>query len=263
MTIQNITTIILETFKTFLHPLGRVAVTICESCKGSKNTFKNNLKIMKTISINLYSFNELSEEAKQKAVKNAPVFTDFIYDEAYETVKKACKLFGISEGLNSWLDFSSNGIDENILNLRGLRLRKWILNNFWDTLYKRKFYDSIGDNKIIKHPCIKVYKFDINKGARVSSSNFYYSRIQKTNDSVLTGVSYDNDFLNPIYEFIEWKLRPDYNTYQDWESLLNDCFESLRLSIENEVQYRNSFEAIAEDLQANEYQFTEEGEIYN
>lgn len=217
---------------------------------------------MRTIEIKAYLFNELSEEAKEKAVNQSKknVFTDHIYDDAYQTVKKACKVFGISEGLKSWLDFSLSGIDENVLNLKGLRLRKWILNNFGDVLYKQKFYTSIGDNKIIKHPCITVHKFDINKGARVSSSNFYYSRIQKTNSCVLTGVSYDDDFLNPIYDFIEWKSKPDYNKYEDFENLINSCFQSLSSSIENEVEYRHSYESILEDLQENEYEFTENGE---
>jgi hypothetical protein len=221
---------------------------------------------MKTIEVKVYSFNELSEEAKNVAIENfrsQGVETSFIYDDAYQTVKKANDLFNISEGRNNWLDFNLNNIDDNILELKGLRLRKWLINNFGEQLYKHKFYTSIGDNKIINHPCVKVNKYDISKGARVSSSNFYYSRIQKDNSCVLTGVCYDDDFLQPIYDFIDnYKAKSDYNSYQDFENLLTKCFSSLNQSIENEVDYRNSDEAISEDLEANEYEFLKSGERF-
>lgn len=220
---------------------------------------------MKTIEIQVYSFNELSQKAKEVAINNyrsKGVETDFIYDDAYQTIKKANELFNISEGRNNWLDFSLNNIDDNILELKGLRLRTYLINNFGDQLYKRKFYTSIGDNKIINHPCIKVNKYDMNKGARVSSSNFYYSRIQKTNSCVLTGVCYDDDFLQPIYNFIDNYKNFPSNKYQTFEYLIEYCFDSLKKSIDNEVDFRNSDEAISEDLEANNYQFLESGELF-
>jgi hypothetical protein len=220
---------------------------------------------METIQITVYSFSELSKEAKEVAINNfrsQGVDTDFIYDDAYQTVKKANELFNISEARSSWLDFSLNNIDDNIMDLKGLRLRTWLINNFNEQLYKRKFYTSIGDNKIINHPCIKVNKYDILKGARVSSSNFYYSRIQKTNSCVLTGVCYDDDFLQPIYNFIDNYKNFPSNKHQTFEDLIGYCFDSLKKSIDNEVDYRESDEAISEDIQANDYQFLESGEQF-
>jgi hypothetical protein len=217
---------------------------------------------MKTIELNIYSFNELSTEAKQTVIENYKsngLNTDGIYHDAIETVKKAIDLFNIKT-TNSWFEANLNNIDDNIMQLKGLRLRKWFLNNFGSELYKRKFYTSIGDNKIINHPCIKINIYDTNKGARVSSSNFYYSRIQKDNCCVLTGVCYDDDFLQPIYELIEFKNKNLKNT--TFEDVINDCFYSLDKSVQNEVDYNYTDEAIIEHIEANEYSFLENGEQY-
>lgn len=215
---------------------------------------------MRTVRTKIYQFEELTKEAQQKAIeyyRNNILSFDFIYSDAESTVNAFCDAFGCETGRNSWLDLSTSKMDDDILNLTGLRLQKYIWNNFYSVLFKRKFYNSIGDNKIIIHPCIKVNYYDINKGAMVSSSNFYYSRIQKTTSCVLTGMCYDDDLLQPIYDFL---LKRDFsNCSITFYHLLNDCFESLKNSIENEVDYRNSDEAIIEDIQENEYEFTKDG----
>lgn len=210
---------------------------------------------MKTIEIQIYKFAELSEDAQKTAIsiiRNEGVNVDFIYDDAYQTVKKACDLFGIKEGRSSCLDCSMDHIDDNILNLKGLRLRTYILNNF--ELWKGKYY-NVNLNKPVKHKRVTSQTFK-NGNTHVA----YYSAIQKTNSCILTGVCYDDDFLQPVYEFLDWKLRPDYNTYMDFETLMNECFENLRKSIESETEYRNSDEAIIEDIEAND--FTEDGKLY-
>lgn len=215
---------------------------------------------MRTVRTKVYSFNELSSEAQQKAInnfRNNGVNTDFIYDDAYNSVKAFNEVFGTREGSCSWLDVNANNFDDDILNLKGFRLQKYLWNNYYNNLFKHKFYNAIADNKVLIHPCIEVHKYDVSKGARCSSSNFYYSRIQKTTSCVLTGVCYDDDLLQPIYDFL---LKRDFsNCTITFYHLLNDCFESLKNSIENEVEYRNSDEAIIEDIQELDYEFTKDG----
>jgi hypothetical protein len=41
-----------------------------------------------------------------------------------------------------------------------------------------------------------------------------------------------------------------------------ECFDSLRSDIESEIEYLNSNEAIAEDLEINGYEFTEDGKRF-
>lgn len=216
---------------------------------------------MKTIELKLFEYSELSEQAKEKArdwFNRDGANVDYIYSDAHETVKAFFKHFPGSEGRNSWLDINTNNIDDNILELTGHRLATYIFNNYGNVLFKRKYLGCIGDNRVIKHRMSKTNYYDMKKGALVNSNNFIYSNIQKSNCYVLTDVCYDDDLLDPIYKFLK---APSKSI--NFEELLNDCFHSLRKSIENEVEYRNSREAIEEDIEANEYTFLEDGTRFN
>lgn len=215
---------------------------------------------MKTVRIKIYKFNELTESAKSTVIERERENLDFdyIYAEAYNTVKEFNRIFNVKEGSRSWLNFSLSHIDDDILSLSGLRLHKYLINNFWDGLYKRKFYNSFGDNKVIKHPCVKNNFYDVTKGARVSSSNFYYSRIQFENSCVLTGVCYDDDILKPIYDFLS---RPDS---RDFAQLINECFQSLENSIENEKDYLQSDKNLIKQIEEADRDYTKDGnEFFN
>jgi hypothetical protein len=220
---------------------------------------------MKTIEISLYKFDELSEAAQQIAINNERenVDVDYIYDDAYNTVKAFNNIFGTSEGRNSWLDVDTSNFDDAILELKGFRLQKYLWNNFKDTLYKRKYLKH-GELAAAKKPFHKMKKqTEItnncpNKG-KISVS--YYSNIQKESKNCnLTGVCYDEDILDPIYDFLA--KRDFSNCTIDFESLINDCFYELKKSIEDEVEYRNSDEAISEDLSENDQDYTKSGKLY-
>lgn len=213
---------------------------------------------MKTIEIKLYKFSELSEEAKQNAIenyRNEGIDNQFMYDEAHETVKAFENIFpSNSRGQNSWLDATVN-LDDNILELKGERLRKYILNNFGSTLYKPKYIGSISTNEYVQHKRIKSQKEANKNGKRF---NGYYSAINIDNCCVLTGVCYDDDMLDAIYKFLERKDFEGYNL----EELILEGYDCLKKSLENEEEFRGSDECIEEDLEANDYDFTEEGNIY-
>lgn len=210
---------------------------------------------MKTVEIKIYSFAELSEEAKQTAINNYREINDvsYIYDEAHATVKAFHAIFNTKEGRQSWLDVYTDHIDNTILNLKGFRLRKYILNNFGQYLYKRKYLKSFDGHK--KHRMIE------NRTAQTTNKKycFAYSNIQINNCCALTGVCYDEDILKPIYDFIDMKVFSSYTTFN---KLLNECFENLRDSLEKEEEYRNSYEVISEEIEANAYEFTEDGERF-
>ena len=190
---------------------------------------------MKTISVNIYSFNELSKEAKQVAISNyrdSNLDTSFIYNEAYATVKEFNKLFNTKEGCDSWLDIRHGHIDDSILKLKGLRLRKYILNNFYDSLFKNKYIKQVNKNPV-------------------------YSKINKDNCCVLTGVCYDQDILDPIYNFL--KLKDFDNT--TFEDLLEDCMKSLGKSIRSEEEAMNEDDYIIDEINSNDYEFYENGKL--
>ena len=210
---------------------------------------------MKTVEINICKFSELSEEAKGSVInkwRNNGIDVNYIYDEAYATVNKFNELFGINEGSRSWLDFNTDHIDDSILELKGIRLRTYIINNFWHGLYKGKYF-SLWSKKDIS---FKHYK---NGYPVLKSRN---SKVIFDNSCTLTGVCYDHSMLQPVYDLIEWNEKSDYNSNLDFESLIEDCFHNLKSDLESEVEYMNSDEAITETIEANDYDFTEDGDIY-
>lgn len=216
----------------------------------------------RTIRVKVYKFNELSNEAKQKAINEARrnVDTSFIYDDAHETVKAFHNVFGTKEGGRSWLDANTGHIDDNIMNLKGLRLRTYVINNFWSELYKGKYYNYKSNTPTqLIHKRIKS-KFYTNSN---SWGNYYYSGVTFEHSCVLTGVCYDEDILQPVYDLIErYNEKKDYYSYMDFETLINDCFSSLEKSVEDEEDANYTDEAITESLENNDDEYTKDGERY-
>lgn len=198
---------------------------------------------MRTVRTKVYKFSELSDDAKQKAIewyrRSSEGDEYYLYDEAHESVKEFHEIFGTKPGSRSWLDVRTSHLDDNLMNLKGLRLQKYIWNNFKDQLFSGKYYSRNG----------------------VGSNNYKSRRsnCQIDHSCELTGVCYDESLLQPIYEFLEWKLRPSYNSYMDFETLVNDCFASLEKDLEAELQARNEDDYIIEQIECNEYEFTREG----
>lgn len=198
--------------------------------------------------IEIYKFDELSEAAKRTALDNFQPVTDHIWEDARDTVKVFNNLFGTKEGINSWLDVRTGHIDDTILELTGSRLMSYLWNKYGGDLYKPAYMGSI--NHEVKH---KRTKINDSKSGKYS---MYYSGYKREYSCPLTGVCYDNDILKPIIEAMQ---KPSEQTF---EELLKECFETLRISVENEIEYRNSDEAKTEDIEANEYEFTEDGERF-
>lgn len=214
---------------------------------------------MREVITNVYSFDELNETAKQKAItqhRQDGDFNQFYFDEIIESVKKMANLFNLKFG-KEYTQIRTSHIEDNILELKGIRLYKYLVNNYWSSLYKRKFLGTIGDNKIITHRMSKTKFYDIKKGAKVNSSNFIFSNINFENSCVLTGVCYDNDILQPIYDFL---ATPSKET--TFEDLINGIENSIKKCFNDVEAWINSDEFITETIVANEYEFTIDGNLF-
>lgn len=214
---------------------------------------------MKTIQINLYSFNELNDKAKQKAINNYRNnnYSQYYFDEIIESVKKLANILNLEFG-REYTDIRTSHIDDNILELSGVRLYKYIINNYYNDLFKPKYLGCIGDNRVIKHRMSKTNFYNMDKGAIVSSSNFIYSNIQFSNSCTLTGVCYDDDILEPIYNFLKKPLNDV--SFQD---LINDIESSIQKCFDDTEQYINSDDFIIDEIEANEYTFESDGTLNN
>ena len=208
---------------------------------------------MKTIEVSICSFAELSPKAQQTAIDNyrgRGIDTSYNWDEAHKSVKAFHELFGTKSGHRSWLDFSTSNIDNNILELKGLRLRTYLVNNFGWKLWKGKYFSLWSKTE-------KSFKYH-KEGFPVLKSR--YSKVIKDNQCNLTGVCWDMDLLNPFYKFInDYREFPSAD-HQTFEDLIRYAFDDLKKTLESEDEYRSSDEAIREELENQDNEYTEDGE---
>ena len=219
---------------------------------------------MRTIRTKIYKFDELSDDAKQNAIRhyqNDFLTFEHIYSDAESTVKAFCEAFNVKTGSHSWLDCNTSNIDDAILELSGLRLRKYLLNNFGSTLYERKYlkHGQLTTERKPYHRMIKQTEITNNCPNKGKFSISYYSNIQKESKNCnLTGMCYDDDMMKPIYDFLELRTFGSTN----FEDLLNDCFDAMRKTLKDEEDYMYTDEYISEEILANEYEYTESGKLF-
>lgn len=206
---------------------------------------------MRTIEVNLFTFDELSDEAKQRAMSDFEPDNSYYWDDAHQSVIRFHEIFGTRDGYCSWLDISTGHMDDCILELTGFRLQKYLWNNFFGCLFKGKWH-SVKANHVIRHKRVKSTTY---KNGNVVNS--YRSAIFFEHSCVLTGVCYDEDILEPVYSFMVNRNADKLST--TFESLMVDCLYSLRKSLESEYDYRFSDEGKSEDLSDSNAEFLESG----
>lgn len=191
---------------------------------------------MRTIEKTLYKFEELSEAAKTFAI-NEYVKTYIHYPfeaEIEESFVKAEKIYN-----------SLENIEEEI---SGARLYTWLVNNVFNEWLKPNFV-FISENKKFINDYFS-YKYKSNKIKHRKSNIF------KTNtfdQCPLTGVCYDFDFLQPIFDFMQ---KPNSKTSNLDLAKLLPSFESI---CQKDYEYRTTKEYITEEFINNETEFYENG----
>lgn len=199
---------------------------------------------MRIEQVKLYKFDELSEESQQVAIDN---WRNSNYEVAWQSewedsLNKFCDIFPIK--WDSWDIYQRINYriqcDDEIRELSGIRLLKYIINNYWDDIFKGKYYSTDGQWINGKYHYKKRY-----------------SKCQFEFDCPLTGFCGDYDILQPILDFL--KNPQDNITFED---LLSDCLASWRIAVKNDYESQQSDEYIKECLEINEYEFTEDGEIF-
>ena len=213
---------------------------------------------MKQITINVYSFNELSESAKQNAIdnyRNKCYDNSFFYDEIAASVKAAIDLFGLKTG-RTYTDIHYSHIDDNVLQLFGSRLCAYIYNNYGEDLFKPKYlkHGELTDVKKSFHRMRKQREITNNCPNKGKILVSYYSNIQKDNSCTLTGVCYDDDILKPVYDFLS--NCPSNVTFED---IIQSIESAINKTYNDCEDWLNSDEFITEELEANNYEFDEDG----
>jgi hypothetical protein len=211
---------------------------------------------MRTIELKVYTFDELSEQAKEKARKwyrNEIQDFDWMYDDAQCTAIEFEKHFPTSSrASNSWLD-AYTIIGDEVEALRGQRLKTYIRNNYGHILFKGKYYGKLVNTHKDGTPIEKCKEHPA--GVRHVKR---YSKIFKGRNCNLTGHCYDEDMLDPLYQFLEGT---NYQSYS-FSDLLEECYRSLEKSLKDEEEYRSEDSYIDEEIEGNNYEFNEKGEKF-
>lgn len=201
---------------------------------------------MKTIEIKLYSFDELSQEAKEKAIndcRNNQHYLDYDWwDGVYDTFHEKAKAKGFdvdkiyfsgfwSQGDGAMFEYSKDTdklFNEFVEKLKIFPMRKqWLLTQgvpYMSGKHRGHYYHS----KCCEHS-IGI------------ESNFHWSCAELFSNWIESFSDDFNEFVTDIYE---------------------DLCDELYGSLEAEYEWLISDEVIAEHLIANEYQFTEDGKIH-
>ena len=190
---------------------------------------------MKTVTRNydIYEVNELSNEARNRAYNNWLSNSCYYPYESDDnnTLDEFIRLFNIR--LNNY-NFSFESLnDEEIDEFSGLRLYKYLINNYWRCLFKHKIY----------------YHKDYFTNGKKRLSNIFY-----TNDCVLTGVCSDEAILEPIYNFLK---KP--NEYTNFLSLMRECLDSFFKYCSSCIEDYESEENFIEICKENDYTFLSNG----
>ena len=202
---------------------------------------------MRQITQNIYKFDELSDKVKTKVLDRFrdEVDVTYIYNEVGDT-------------RDTFMDMVKGFEPKE--NIKGLRLRTYILNNFYNEIFKPKYYSvNFSRNIPINHNRIDSHYSKPAKHYWFS----YYSGCQVEYSCPLTGVIWDFDVLQPIMDLIDYK--PENRNHLDtlnWEILILDCLASLADAECNEIDYRQSDEALIEFINDLSYEFYENGDVY-
>lgn len=180
---------------------------------------------MKTITINLYEFSELSEDAQQKAIES--LYGINVDHEWWDCTYEDAKTIGLK--ITSFdLDRSRHAEGEFIE--YAIYTASLVLENHGETCetYKTSKEFDADYNEL---------KTEHNKLEKILDEEYN----DELNDKVI-------QLENDIYE-----LKNQY---------LKDIIEDYSIMLQNEYEYLQSEESIKETINGNEFQFTENGNQY-
>jgi hypothetical protein len=226
-----------------IHAFLCITIVVRDKQKGKGDT-------MRTVSINVLKYEELSDRAKEKALQNYQSEGDYPWSSENENTLKAFqKIFPImvknwEYGYRNDVNFTFNG-DDDIEEMRGIRLATYIYNNYYRELFTGKYY-SLWSKKE-KSPT----------NPSVGKLKKRYSKVIMENCCVLTGFCHDDDILEPVYKFLK---KPCKNT--NFKDLMEDCLEQWVSACGKDHDHYFSEEAFAETCESNEWEFHEDGTMF-
>ena len=197
---------------------------------------------MREVTMKVYSVEELSERALERAYYDWCSNSDYPWgEENVKTLLEFERIFPVKVtdwqygGCYKYVRFHMTCEDE-VAELEGFRLAKYIWNNYKNYIYEGKYYS---------------------KGKYVDGKYQYVSRRSKINlekSCPLTGYYLDYDILKPIWGFLD-SPRPNI-TFRD---LMEECLEKWVKACEDDYNDYYSIDNFIEIAKVNEWEFYEDG----
>jgi hypothetical protein len=212
---------------------------------------------MITKTINLYTFDELTPDAQNKAIENLRD-VKYHYDwweSTYDDFHSIAKYFGFDVDLkNTWftLSYSQGDGSSFTADVDVLKLISCIESEGWKEYAPKENFSLPSISKNVLRICklIERNKIDIGKV-------HIYPCNRETNVSIV----FEHDYANTrVLERIEYAIGELNEIVLDTAKELN---KFLYRQLRDECDYQSSREAIIETIKANEYTFTENGKLEN
>ena len=188
---------------------------------------------MRKIETVVYKFDELSDEAKQKAIEN---------------------LYALNVDHEWW-----DGTYEDAENI-GLKITAFDLGRA--SYVKGSFTQSALDvaKRIIEEHGEQCGTYQSAKDYMAEYEKLIVEQCQDEADMLCVPLDYDK-YFGRIYYPEEYYSQDEIDTEDIDTEFLRSLCEDYRIILQNEYEYLTSEEAIVESIQSNEYEFTEEGEL--
>lgn len=196
---------------------------------------------MRTITrtFNVFQVTELSEKAFNKSYNKWLESFDYLWDkENRRTLDVFEDWFNVNvyqweyDTINYNYRFQLECADE-LEELSGIRLYKYLVNTYWNYLFKKKIYYN-------------------RNGLKKRTSNIFYNH-----ECVMTGYIMDDVILKPIYDFLQ---RPDNSTYYE---LIDRCLNAFFSACSEDMENMESERYFKEECNANGWEFLENGEMFS
>lgn len=212
---------------------------------------------MRTIRTKVYKFNELSQTAKDKAIEKLhDINTDWSWwDFVYEDFTTFCSEVGIEvDKINFALSYSQGDGSAFRADIDLPKLIKAIKNQSWKNNYPNETieFDTVTPNieRIVK--LINSGKID-GKAWIEQSNRGTDSKLVNEYGFIQSGLC-----ITPVR--VQSELDNLIELLEDVTKTLNKW---LFKNLQNDLEYRCGKEAIIETIEANEYEFYQDGTLYN
>ena len=195
---------------------------------------------MRIVETKVFKFYELSKEAQEKAFEDWLGYAQYpYYDDYNESMKKFIEMLNGKiqvSSVTSYVSYNSY-FDEEVENLSGVRLAKYLWNNFGEEIFRPEhYYGNYNPGRKIK----------------VLKSKIHYKY-----ECPLTGCYTDHSLLDPMVEFMR---KPIVGVTM--LELLDDCFGTFVREIKNSVDDWFCMEVFNDECEVNDWEFYANGDRY-